>query len=841
MGGRRRHGLEWLEPRCLLAANLGNIVAVQPYDGESLNPAPQDLVITLDQPFVPFLMGNFDVQLEKVNRDGTTTPIWTVNTAPPEATDATGTELVIPAKEFDPNDGLFDLSLQPGSYEIQLMPGTTFSGYASGAFGPGPQLWDASQPYLLGDFTVLGAGATFGGATNLGTIDSFVPPITGSLNPDNYQSAVDLYQFNLPQTSSLWQVGIAVSAHSIGSGLLPALTLFNQSGEPIATCNSGSGIPSDPDDPYIITGLAPGTYYVGVSGANNLPTASNGYDPIDGDPGSAGIPQPGGPFKFQLGLAAEPHVQASRLVNFTLDRADLTDPSPTGLTLAFSGPIDLSNLFLPDAQETALQVVDSTGRVWPITGNTYQVTDAQLNLIFDQPLPAGRYSLLVPAQGSLTDLAGLPVTAPGEPSGVLATWTVAPSSGLSVADDPGVLWPATANLTNPATNLAAAFSQTTDLAPGQNETFRWVVTVPGFYKVQTQVESGTVAVEDFGNGQPTVLEPGSALPLNNYLMYLNDGVYGLRFINAGSQPAVVQWDLKIASLDWEKIVDNGVSQESALSLMLFSPAPADPDGNAIASFQAISGPAGTSVFSGSSGPLPATLFVTLNTGLMGQPTPGGQNVAPVGPTVEAGSIAVADSTTGLQPGIRYESTSAPGPGDGDQLGEAVPTGAGTVANDQAIRLAAGGAELRLDPEAQSTRADERALAQAEWLGRLGSRIRSWFVPSPSTTDIKPPAAPLVARTMAGNNAAAQPHDAAGFNRNKRLTSSAQVDIGAAASLIMVGAVAYRLRQPLQKWWRRRGRLAAVEQAPAKRFSQGPHPVSTRARATTRTRRVHAAQ
>src|SRR5262245_10390781 len=105
--GRRRHALEWLEPRCLLAANLGNIVAVQPYDVNSLNAAPQQLVITLDQPYVPFLMGNFDVQLEKINRDGTMTPIWTVNTSPPEATDDTGTELIIPAKRFDPSDGLF--------------------------------------------------------------------------------------------------------------------------------------------------------------------------------------------------------------------------------------------------------------------------------------------------------------------------------------------------------------------------------------------------------------------------------------------------------------------------------------------------------------------------------------------------------------------------------------------------------------------------------------------------------------------------------------------------------------------------------------------------------------
>ena len=628
--GRRRHGLEWLEPRCLLAPVLGDIVAVQPYNGQSLNAAPQDLVITLDQPFVPFLMGNFDVQLEKLNSDGTTTPVWSVNTAPPETTDATGTELIVPAEEFDPKDGLFDLSLQPGSYEIELNPGTTISAYASGQFGGGPQLWDPNQPHVIGEFTVLGAGATFAGATNLGTIDSFAPPITGSLDPDNYQSAVDLYEFTLPQGTPLWQVGISVASHSIGSGLLPALTLFKQ-GEGqvptsvIATSNSGSGIPSNPDDPYIITGLTPGTYYVGVSGANNLPTVPNGYDPTYGVPGSAGIAQPGGPFGFQLDIAAQPHLQATQLVNFSLEQADLLDPSPTGMTLTFSGPINLSNLFVPDTQETALQVVDSNGQVWPITGNDYEVTDASLTLSFDQPLPAGTYSLLVPQTGGLTDLAGVPVTAPGEPSGVLATWTVASPSGLSAPNNLGVLWPATASSTDPAPNLAAAFSQNTALSLGQSETYRWVVTVPGFYKLQTQVENGTVAVENSGTGQPTILEPATTLPLNNYYMFLNDGVYQLKFMNAGSQPADVQWALKIASLDWEKIVDNGVSQQSALSVLLFSPALSDPGGNAIASFQAFAGPLAANVSFGSSAPLPASLFVTMNTNLMGQPTAGGQN------------------------------------------------------------------------------------------------------------------------------------------------------------------------------------------------------------------------
>ena len=387
--------------------------------------------------------------------------------------------------------------------------------------------------------------------------------------------------------------------------------------------------------------------------------------------------------------------------------------------------------------------------------------------------------------------------------------------------------------------LNAAFSQTTELAPGESETYRWVVTVPGLFKLQTQMGNGTIAVENFGNGQTTILDPGSTHQLNDYFMDLSDGVYGLRFINVGSQPVSVHWALKIAKLDWEKIVDNGVGQGSALSLMLFSPTPSDHDGNSIAGSQAISGSLAAILESGPSGPLPASLFVTLNTGLMGQPAPAGQNVAPVGPTVESGSISLADSTNGLQPGIRYESVSTREPGDADELATAVRTGMGTVVNDQAIRQAAGSAKLRLDPEVNSALADTHALAQADWLVGLGARIRSWLVPSPAAPEIKPTAvASLDAMATAGDDPAAGPGDPAGFVRNKRATSSAQFDIGAAASLIVGGAVAYRLRQPLQKWWRRTGRLASNTQAPAKRFSQGPHPVSTRARATTHARRVH---
>src|SRR5262249_35754725 len=151
-----------------------------------------------------------------------------------------------------------------------------------------------------------------------------------------------------------------------------------------------------------------------------------GYDPATGIPGIVGRHQPGGPFPFQLSLVADLADAPTSVVQFTLDHADPLEESPTGMTLAFSGPIDASSLATADGLLHSLRVVDSTGRSWPISATGFQGSKSTLTLVFNQRLPAGNYRLEVPRQGGLTDLAGRSLVAPGKPSGVLATWTVAP-------------------------------------------------------------------------------------------------------------------------------------------------------------------------------------------------------------------------------------------------------------------------------------------------------------------------------------------------------------------------------------------------------------------------------
>jgi hypothetical protein len=814
-----------------------SILSVTPYNGDRLAPAPQEIDIQFNGLNVSPLLTGFDIQIYRLNSDQTKSPLWTVDEAPPESTDWTGTELMVPIETFD--IGTFSYvsdTLAPGNYEVDLVGGTGVSAVASGA--PGPELWDPSQDHAISTFTVLGSGATFAGAQ---TISPNAPPVLGSLDPQNTSSALDLYRFTL-SGGHFWQVGIAVSAHGIGSALLPALALFDQSGNVLATRDSGTGLSNDPNDPYLFKGLGAGTYYIGVSGAGNLPYGSTGYNPVSGIPGQSSISQPAG--TFQLDLIAVPHDQQSQLVGVTVDRADPQSPIPTSLTLTFSAPIDLSKLFIPDTPETALEVVDSSGQVWPTTAADYKVGNAQLTLVFDEPLPAGHYSLIVPSQGGLTDLAGEPVAAPGAPAGVLASWNVAPSFGPGNPNNLGVLWPGTSQAASPGQAAApaaniGAFHETTNLAPQQNQTYRWVVIVPGLYKLQTQDASGQLAIVNIANGQTTVLDSGANPGLNTYVMSLNVGVYGLRLINLGSQPIHVDWVLKIASLDWDKIVDNGVGQTSALSLGFLSPTPSDPGTNSSAGFQGIAAVSATATFAGSSGPIPTSLLVTMSTGLIGQPTAENQSVAPVGPAVQTGSVSFAGNSPGLLPGIRYSSALAVdvGAGQGDQPGQTALANAKAVPQDEDPFVRLAGALPGSDPETAGARADAYALAQAEWLVRLGARLKTWIAPSLGHADVKPPlATPLAIHAMATDDSPAGGLPPAGPQRDHRWGSQAQADLGAAAGLILTGAAAYRLRRPIQKWWRRRNQPAAPEPAPAKPFGRRPHCGPARVRATTRLRK-----
>jgi hypothetical protein len=737
-----------------------------------------------------------------------------------------------------------DQPLVAGTYQVQLNWGTNLDFLfglldASATNQFWPNLANASAPATIAQLTVSPTvlGPTFKQAHDLGTIGSIQQNVGGTLDPKNIQSAVALYKFELPP-GQLSEVGLEVSTLGTGSHLLPALSLFDGNGNLLATRTAGTGLPSDPNDPYLFLGLQPkssssNTYYVEVSQYDNL-FNHGGYNPVTGDPGTTGLDQTGG--AFVLSVVALPHNQPTTVLNVSIKHQNPLDPSPSSITLTFSGPIDLSRLFKPDVQETALDVVDSTGRIWPITAQDYQVSGDRLTLVVDQELPPGNYSLIVPSSAGLTDLAGVPVVAPGEPAGVLARWTTAANTTPYNPTNLGTLWPSSGGVVWPTNN--GSLSGTTGLAPGQTVTYRWIVIVPGIYKLQTQVAGSEIEIVNSGNGRTTVLDTGSTNYLNNYLMQLGVGVYELKMVNVGFQPARVHWLLTTESLDWEKIIDNGASPSSALSLMTFSPNLEGSAPDAVQGFMSIAATPAANGLGGSIAPVSASLFVTPSTSLIGQPASYGPLLGPEGPSVDATSLAQGGgmAAQSLLPGNGSLVAPANAP-NAETLASVDNPAAEAVPNGGPAQPATNVELARLDPGANTKRADASALAQAQWLVRLGSFVQHWFGPSLPAAPTRPfVGEPAELRLAVGDAAAPGPREPAGSPRNRHMTSIAQSDLGAVAGLIMVGAAAHRLRQPVRKWWRTRGQLSAITQDATRKMLAGPHRSVNPSRLSTRVRR-----
>ena len=834
--GRRIPRLESLECRQLLAGvNLPpGITAVQL---EPSGGAGQELVISFDQHYVDAITSQFSQDFPSLingldansdfQLDGPSGVVFGfVDTPVAEnvSTGSTTTVVTIP----------LNTSLPAGTYQVSLNFASNLD-YLMSAVDPVPTdtFWtsvlSSTEPVTIAQLTVeADAGAKLSAATDLGLIGPTVQNEWGMLDPNNVASAVDLYKITLTP-GQVWELGVSISTQSIDNRLLTTLSLFDSSGNLVAERNAGEGLPGDPDDPYLFAGLTPtpqaDTYYIGVSGYGNTPYGAQGYDPVEGIPGTQGRPQSGGPFPFELDINAQPHDQATQLVDFNLGHEDALSPSPTSLNLTFSGPVDVSSIFVPDKQETALDVVDSSGQIWPITAEAYQPNDAELTLIFDTALPAGQYSLIMPASGGLADLAGQAVVATGLPAGVLASWTVG-AAGPTKPNDLGVLWPSKAGVVWPTGN--GSFSETTILAPGQDQTYRWVVIVPGTYTLQTQVVGSSVEVVNSGGASATVLDAGSTNGLNSYVMTLPSGVYELRLTNVGSQQAKIHWLMKIASLDWEKIVDNGVSQASALSLMTFTGVAAAAD-------------TGTGLFSippsavgdtlgGSAGPVPSNLLVTLNTALTGQPSWDGQ------------ADAVANTTAGgptgqALPGGSFSLFASAGGPDNDNLNLIEQPGKDTVADGTPTLAIAETLEARRDPDAASARADVHALADSEWLTRIGSLVQDWFTSARPDDGAQPPYDGSLAPTiMLGNRPGLMVNEPAVSWRNRRCRTMLRSDIGGAAGMIMIGAIAYRMAQPVRNWWRVRGQLNSPAPRGHARVLPGPHRITKVSQLKTHVRR-----
>ncbi len=246
---------------------LPGIASTGPADGAVVVQAPQTFTITFDQqvadqdeadfgamigipadqvlPTVVAVDSGQDFEIQQVGPEGSTSSVlggtspWSLQEAVATSTAPNGssvTQLVITPQGGSP-------ALAPGTYQIDVMPQTFLDDVF--ADGSADSAWyTASDPIPIAQFTVLGKGATLVGATDLGKIGPGSQSVAGFVEPGDPQSAVEIYQFTLPQ-GNRWQFDAQLDTTSIHSSLLPALTSSTRRG----TCWRPPGRPPIPSIP----------------------------------------------------------------------------------------------------------------------------------------------------------------------------------------------------------------------------------------------------------------------------------------------------------------------------------------------------------------------------------------------------------------------------------------------------------------------------------------------------------------------------------------------------------------------------------------------------------------
>ena len=528
---------EQFESRYLLSLS---VIAIDPIPNAQLTKAPADVIVTFDRPIDYTSLSNSDIQLDQVGSDGSLT--WLS-----DATEAPG-----------PGDNQIELTpgeaLAPGHYRTVLQGDSPIAGL------DGVGLDGTDQ--TLGDFWVVAKGVGLDDAVDLATPGSTPTSTPGVLDFQTNPEAVNLYKITLP-AGHFWRLGLEVTAQRDGGTLASVLSLFDAQGNLIAADELGRS--DDPNDPYLFAGVDPGVYYIGVSGDGNIPGTPLGYDPATAIPGSVDQTQPGGP--YTLDMVADPADTPTQLLSLTVDRADPLDPNPTGLSLEFSGAIRLPNQVggLASYLSNAIEVVDQGGHVWPVTAVNYIESEASVSFLFNNPLPPGDYTVRLPEQGSLVELAGLSPVAPGQPAGVLGTFSVKPSSTPQDPHDLGALFPD-----------AALHRVTVDaqLSPGDSVSYRFVITFPSIYELTTQYSGGSLAIAiSRANPDLTIpVDPGKpdGVDVTNDIT-LTPGVYQLQLTANGSQPVLAHLVFGIPSIPVESILQSGIGQGPGLSLRLIAP------------------------------------------------------------------------------------------------------------------------------------------------------------------------------------------------------------------------------------------------------------------------------
>lgn len=802
-----------------------------PAPGAVMVQSPTEIDLTFNQPFDPTTVG-VDVDLQQIAPDGSVIADdgWMLS----EPFDLTGAPTTLPVT--------INGTLGPGEYRIVLAGSmSVLSGLSIGG-NPGAPLANSGVDTAVSVFTIANPGQTLADATDLGTIGHSPQTVAGALDLQNNPGDYQLYKITLAP-GHFWLLGSEVTGQG-PNDFTPGVALFDSNGNPLsfsALVGSGQG-----SSPHVFAGLAPGTYYLGVSNQFNGPVIAGGYNPVSGLPGTGLSAVSGGPFKYHLRVLADTADAPTSVLGANLNWADPLSASPTGFSLVFSGPIDISSLLQSGSMGSnpssfpALQVVDQNGKVYGITLANYIASNSEFDFVFNQPLPAGHYSLIDPAQGGLKDLTGRVPVAQGQPGGVLATWDVKPGQGPAIPGNLGVVWAGSA----PAPTVQSFF-----LTPGSGTIYRFVVPAAGFYGISSTCNGGTLKIEILG--PDGLVESYSPKPGSSYkhLQSLEAGVYYLQYIATGSKSAWGTFFITPQPLSPEIVFENGIGQGSALNLTLINPVA--PSGQGAA-------PTFSSVFPGPQplGPSPTAalpplgipvatdveasatsspgLVLTLGNALVGTPTPGAEHVAAVGPGIQSGYTALAANSPGVIQGITYgrspvnvsnwgrgesplEPTVEPAPdaaADPEAVVDAAPQ---PRPKDDAAP--ADGALVEQKGPAVPTQ-DERVLlsvAGTGWLTRLGTAVRDWF----GTTDsahvepaLERSPEPKIERIVLARDDLARP-------ASEPEAEAEHADLTTPLGLSVISVLALRLQQPVRRWIGRR-RSPAPEGASARTAGRGPH-------------------
>jgi methionine-rich copper-binding protein CopC len=660
---------EWLEPRIALSlapfdapqdAPLGpelSVVSTSPSDGSSFISPPGELVLTFDRPVDPGTVTFSDVLLDQVNSDGSLTPIFDPFNGVEEDLDDTGYVMTVPIGQ----------SLAPGKYEV-LLSGNSFLAGLDGS-----PLQNNFNDQVIATFNVTPPGAKLSDAIDLGELTSGASIQTsGVLDFVSNPFAVQLYKFEVPD-GHFWRLGTSVDSQRIGSALNAGLTLFDAQGEPIASSISGRN--DFPGDPYLFDGIGPGTYFIGVSAHGNIAGQPGGYNPVAGDPGTNGQIQPGGP--FLLNVVTDTADTATSLINFQLNYVDPNNTVPIGMTLQFSGPLGLGNTASAVQQNgsTAVELVDASGRSWPIQLVSYDEANARVSFEFMDQLPAGNYTVRLPSQRELTDLAGRPVISPTMPAGVLATFS---AGARQQPTDPS-------NLGVPSPNqLLAGLKRGVDLVEGQTVTYQLTNVYDDLFQLITTSLGGQVRVTvvNLQNGSTNTLAAGAPGQETNNLVGLGVGAYEIQLTAIGKGPIHLDWILQAYALQPDAILANGVGQGPALNLRLISPGVSDTSSGSITPVN----PTGAN--GASSAPFPQSASASASPGNSGDSqTLNGNFPSFASARVEANSggitpqgpaglfLGVGGSLVG-RPTNQNDAIAAVGPGNGGALASLASPGAG---------------------------------------------------------------------------------------------------------------------------------------------------------------------